>query len=77
MHRTVEVWPLSVWMHCPLFAFQTFRVLSVDPLTTTWPAICEDHTPPVCPTRVFKHFEQRKEKKYETKFSYMPSTVLI
>lgn len=55
IHRTVDVWPYNVCIHWPLSAFHTFRVRSVLPLIIVLPDICEDHTPPVCPTKVRRH----------------------
>lgn len=60
MHRTVEVWPYRVCLHAPVSAFHTFKVRSVEPLMMMLPDICDDHTPPVCPTNVRKHWEENK-----------------
>ena len=45
-------------MHCPVSAFHTFRVRSVEPLMIILLDIWEDHTPPVWPTRVLRHYEK-------------------
>ena len=58
MQRTVEVCPYKVCMHSPVSAFQTFNVRSVDPLMMILSLICEDQTPPVCPTSVLKHWKE-------------------
>lgn len=55
IHRTVDVWPYKVCRHTPLSASHTFRVLSVLPLIIVLPDICDDQTPPVCPTNVRRH----------------------
>lgn len=58
MQRTVEVCPYKVCMHSPVSAFQTFSVRSVEPLIMILSLICDDQTPPVCPTSVLKHWNE-------------------
>lgn len=55
MQRTVEVCPYSVCLSTPVSAFHTLSVQSVEPLMMMLPAICDDHTPPVCPTKFRRH----------------------
>jgi hypothetical protein len=44
-----------VCLSTPVSAFHTLSVQSVEPLMMMLPAICDDHTPPVCPTKFRRH----------------------
>lgn len=55
IHLTVDVCPYKVCIQTPLSASHTLSVRSVLPLMIVLPDICDDQTPPVCPTNVRKH----------------------